>query len=517
MSRISRRSNQLLKRFPWFYVAILISVAGCDSKPEQSLSTNPLDPENPSTGGDPFGLEVRRSGTTVNVDWEDVSFPGLIGYTVYRKSDRDSSFMFQITLLDGETRWTDEDPPFWTETIYRVTALVGDSIETDPTGRGADTLTLKPFFQIGTGASSLEARNVSLFLRGEDADSIKISPDSLFAGAEWEPFVDTREWVLSDGGGTKSLYALFMRDEGEISDTLTESGTPLDPVGMIEIAGGDSIVARAWLTVDLTGSATASVILSEDTTFGDEGDTVLTFDPTSDLTHTLFWQFDSNTLDYQSLYAQFINDFGVDTFFVDTIRPDSLIDVSISFPDTLFDDCTIPLTVNGVATTMSLTEAGSDETGLREPYRQNTFWTINDKTPGRHVLEVRLGNDFLTTGPVVLRDSVWVEFTRELQIIITDPEPESTVPLVRTGDTLDILGSIISSSCMPFPERVDVEVVGIASGTVAGGSGWLFQVPFDTVETSMVLTIIATTTDMADSTATDTIEVTVSPVDPEAG
>jgi hypothetical protein len=69
-----------------------------------------------------------------------------------------------------------------------------------------------------------KAKMVRLAISGKEASSLLISNRSDFAGARWETFKTTRDWVLDGEDGEKTIFMLFKDDAGNINpDTLQKT------------------------------------------------------------------------------------------------------------------------------------------------------------------------------------------------------------------------------------------------------------------------------------------------------
>ena len=88
---------------------------------------------------------------------------------------------------------------------------------------------------INNNAATVSTQAVTLTLSATDAATgvsrMLISNDAAFTGAAWEPYSSTRAWTLSDGDGTKTVYARFSdaagNETGAVSASIQlASGTP---------------------------------------------------------------------------------------------------------------------------------------------------------------------------------------------------------------------------------------------------------------------------------------------------
>lgn len=127
-------------------------------------------------------------------------------------------------------------------------------------------------FKINADASTTASPVVTLFLKADNATKVQIADNAAFTGAQWEPYSQNKEWVLSGTSGVKTLYVEFGNDAGDISTVLSDSIT-LDlaatgPVGIsISLNGGAATTASNVVTANLSANNAQDVRLSEDPTF----------------------------------------------------------------------------------------------------------------------------------------------------------------------------------------------------------------------------------------------------------
>ena len=77
---------------------------------------------------------------------------------------------------------------------------------------------------INNGNSCTASANVTLTLNNNGDTNIvqmRISENSQFTGASWEPFSATKSFTLSGGFGTKTVYAQFMNNSEQLSNVFT--------------------------------------------------------------------------------------------------------------------------------------------------------------------------------------------------------------------------------------------------------------------------------------------------------
>lgn len=483
---------------------LLVAVAArCDSKPGREGPVNPLDRENPTTGGDPYGLDATYLEGKISLKWNAIGVPGLQGVTIFRKTQFDSLFARVDTVGGTIKTWVDGNPVYFAKIRYRIAPIGSDGSEADTVGRGLDSVTVPPFLRIAAGAAVTAVREVPLFIGAAFADEMILSEDSSFADASWEPFDSAATRTLSGGQGTKRIYLKVRREGGETSDRVFGTIETASTAGALVLAGGDSLTARRWVSAAASGSLMTRLVLSTDETFGDAGDSVYDFDSSTTGTKTVSWLFD-NTLATKVLFAEFSNGFGVERVAVDSIRPDDLSAASalLAAGSETSTVCEVTLTVSARALYMMLSPDSlfADDTWI--PYQSNSVWWIGDSA-GTYAVHVNLMNDFASR---VVRDGIVFE-PIPLAVVIDSPADSA---FFSTGNSFSVRGGVIAASCREAPDTVYVEV-GDSLFAVALGDTTSWAAPEYTFTESpsgtLAVTLVATVSDEADSAAADTVTV----------
>jgi hypothetical protein len=444
---------------------LLLMLGACDSKPGKEGPTNPLDREN---AGDPFELAVDFSDGEVTLSWAALDIPGLQAYTLFRKASADTAFVRVDTVGAETTEWTDPSPNYFATLRYRIAAVGADGAESDTTGRSSVTIRVPPYLMIAGGGASTAKRAVDLEVKASRVDSIRISEDSLFAGAPWGAFDADTVWLLSEGVGQKTLFLGVRRGE---EDTTVSSSIQTAPTnGAVLLGGGDTTTARRNVAASISGEQIVRIILSTDSLLGDSGDDSLTFDTLTTLSDSIrTWTFDDG-LGPKLLYAGFWNEFGLDTTVVDSILPDSLVDVSVLLAggvDTVTTP-TVSLAISAVATEMKLASSREGLAGTDwEELRADSTWTLGE-TVGTYYVYAQFRNDFVDSLINPAKDSVFLE-PRVLAIGITAPEDSS---FFVDGDSTSIEGTVIIPTGSDTPDSVTVFVDGLRSSAAIVDSTW---------------------------------------------
>ena len=185
-------------------VALAASLA-CTERPDPPERTNPFDPGGLS-GGDPFQLTAKLTGSAVDLNWNDIALPGHLGYTVYRSHDVASVVSNPDTILvvgHDSSGFRDENPIHGSSSAYVVTVLSALGEETLRSQAAPVELELGPHIEIRTGEDEAsfftDSRHVKVrvsalgatgvLLSNAIADSELVDPESVpYTGAsiDWE-------------------------------------------------------------------------------------------------------------------------------------------------------------------------------------------------------------------------------------------------------------------------------------------------------------------------------------------
>ncbi|MEK7726997.1 MAG: hypothetical protein AAB354_01225 [candidate division KSB1 bacterium] len=92
---------------------------------------NPIDPENPRTGGKPTGLRVSAELDTIRLSWNSVPLRDLSGYHVYRRLAHESGMYLLGQVSSLTTTFRDQSDQFGVPHMYQITARIGN-METLP-------------------------------------------------------------------------------------------------------------------------------------------------------------------------------------------------------------------------------------------------------------------------------------------------------------------------------------------------------------------------------------------------
>jgi len=227
-----------------------------DALPPQPYHDNPLDIENPDTGGDPYELTAIIAGGGIKLRWQQISQPQPVGYNIYRRRDEGS-----YTVLRAEGRvgdYTDTNITNGHRYDYFVIARGSDGEEGDASNVASVSIDTDPVLFIESDTTYYTpTRNVTLTLLAYGAAEMRLANDPDFTDAVWEPFSSTRDWQLTTGEGTKHVYTQIKYANDSQSKPVSDSIIP-KPLNATVIIN-DGVDTTSFRTVTLAISATGAV------------------------------------------------------------------------------------------------------------------------------------------------------------------------------------------------------------------------------------------------------------------
>ena len=196
-----------MRRLAFLAAAALAASFACTERPDPPQRTNPFDPGG-ATGGDPFQLTATISGSSVDLNWNDIDLPGHFGYTVYRGRDATTVVSDPDTILAvglDSSGFRDESPIHGSSSAYVVTVLSPLGEETLRSQAAPAELTLPAHIEIRTRADEssffTDSRHVKIRVSALGATGVLLSnalSDSELVDPDSFPYTDTSiDWELT--------------------------------------------------------------------------------------------------------------------------------------------------------------------------------------------------------------------------------------------------------------------------------------------------------------------------------
>jgi hypothetical protein len=282
---------------------------------------------NTANYSDDITLDATPPTGTITIN-DDAVATNSTSVTLTLSSEDIGSGVAQVRYSNDDVWDTEEWETFTTTKTWNLTS--GDETKTvyyqiqDNAGNTAtftDTIILDTGLPTGTitindDAAATNSESVTLSLTYSDPTSggaeVRYSNDGVWDTEEWETPTATKEWNLTSGDGTKTVYYQVKNWAGVVSETYSDT-IVLDaeaPTGSIVINGDEATTTSADVTLTLsaedTGSGVAEVRYSNDGVWDTETwetpTTTKTWTLTSgDGTKTVYYQIRDaagNTADY---------------------------------------------------------------------------------------------------------------------------------------------------------------------------------------------------------------------------
>lgn len=87
---------------------------------------NPIDPQNPETGGKPVGLKIYSEFDVITLSWDPIQVQELMGYHVYRKITGESAFQIVRLVAADSNQFTDINVNYTRRYSYRIAAVTAE-------------------------------------------------------------------------------------------------------------------------------------------------------------------------------------------------------------------------------------------------------------------------------------------------------------------------------------------------------------------------------------------------------
>jgi len=215
-----RRSASILPAL--LLLAAVTLHLSCGDDPAAPTRDNPLDPGNPETGGDPFGLVATVEAASIRLDWVRPEGPAIEGFLVLRQDGGAGEFSEKATVSAAVTSWADTGVQSEAEYAYKVIALGGDGVRSSSDVVTAVAVLMGPVFRLGTGSHWVSSPVVQVAMTSETATEMKLGESPDLPG-EWEGYASPATWDFSATGARGDgdelrLYAKARYPDGSESD-----------------------------------------------------------------------------------------------------------------------------------------------------------------------------------------------------------------------------------------------------------------------------------------------------------
>jgi len=205
-------------------LSIILLFAACNREIIEPVS----EPDLPEFLSAPLNVELSLGDKMLSLAWQMTDTAGIAGYLIYRAEYFSDTLELAYTVIDSTVTqgYADDNLLNGRRYYYQITAFDNDGIE----GYKSSTVSGVPdlfSIVINGGEEVTGTRQVALsIIASGNTVSMMFSNTSDFVEANWESATNSRNWVLSESAGEKTVYVRF-RDFtgnltfGDISDDIT--------------------------------------------------------------------------------------------------------------------------------------------------------------------------------------------------------------------------------------------------------------------------------------------------------
>jgi len=229
---------------------LLVVLSSCFNEIEEVTSTGEIKEIKA-----PDIIRVNIEDCSITLTWNKVE--GAANYRIYRRTVQGEERMINQI---ADTSFTDKRLINGRDYYYSLAGVSSSDLE----GSRSEWVQAVPTAYsiiINQGSGYSNSRNTVLTLTAPVTTSLmKISNNAGLNGVDWETFRTTRSWILESGDGSKTVYAVFMDENGSESGIVSQtvnldtyasvSGITITPESGINI--GDIIHFR----MDVEGNET---------------------------------------------------------------------------------------------------------------------------------------------------------------------------------------------------------------------------------------------------------------------
>ncbi len=207
---------------------LVMILVGCSNEIEAPSGVSNLPPK-PET---PWGLTASLGNGQVQLSWA-VNHPENNKWYVIYYSDSAAEDMLVFDTVSEQTGVV-EELVNGRRYYFRVSAVDLSGIEGD---QSTPVVVTPGIFSISIagGKQYTNKRSTTIGLTApQGTNLVQLSEDTLFAGAHWETFSVSKNFELSDGDETKTVYAQFELEAGGTSVEVISDSITLDRKAVID-------------------------------------------------------------------------------------------------------------------------------------------------------------------------------------------------------------------------------------------------------------------------------------------
>ena len=460
-------------------------LSGCDSTPDTPEFNNPFDPNGP-TEGDPFELVATLGDTSVSLIWNNIHGYDLVSYEVLHSLNFFGDF-FSIGTVEATDlevmNFIYQDPDPTSNHYFVIQAYDSYGNFTATSHIVPASVTTLARVVVNEGGGSVSSRNINIRINVTSGDSLRISqtghPDSevvLPADDTGDPVFLPWDLGTADSNDTTLTINVVVQNNSNLGDTnKVELDVNFSPTfGLIQ---GGTKVARINPTLVIGEDGVVSMRFADN----QEDLADLPWIPATDE----YSQYElEDSVNPQSIHAEFLGDFGFSNFRQLNVTPDLLTEVSFSLnlpPDHISDVSTVEAHNNANATLMRFNESLDFTNTPWIAYSDTTTITLSPE-PGEKTIYAQFRNDFADSP--IMTDYV-IHLIQPVEVAITAPAEND---FLMGGTTLRVQGTATSPSGIAPVDSVKFDG-GDGFVPVVGTDNWsvMWEIPRFDIDTDLII------------------------------
>ncbi|PID78606.1 hypothetical protein CSB20_14310 [bacterium DOLZORAL124_64_63] len=477
-----------IRRIPFLLLLILgagFLMTGCESKPTAPVMDNRFDPHGPQATH-PFDLTAYYSNGTITLTWRQTPEFGIVNYDVQHSTTYSGEF-FSIGTVEASANETAffiwEDVPPTSDHFFKIQAFDAGGNYTNTDIVTPVSLSTPAVVVVGDDNDRhVASRNVVLNIFVTEGDSLRISQDG----------APGRETVVAAAPAGAAKSVAWDLGEAPANDTVmhvnvvVQNGTSLGDTNKVNLtvdftptlalAGGGTRIASRQPTFQIPSDGMVSMRLadSEENLAAQDW---ITPQPSYNLYQL------ADTTAPQTIYAEFLSDFGFSVLDDLTVTADLLEDAAfhLDLPaDHITSQRTVQAINSAVATQMRFSESLDFHGVDWEAYQETAPITLSADA-GQKVIYGQFRNDFSQSG--ILTDFA-IYLSQPVAIAFTAPAAGDTL---TGGGTLQIMGTTTAPSGSAPVDSVKIDT----------GDGWTDAVGIATWSHSWTSPVVTEITDVS--------------------
>ena len=247
-----------------FLLLFLMAISSCEDLPPKPELDNIFDPENPETGGDPFGLTAELLGTSIELNWNSIYIENLDGYNVYRSEAPEDIYDTEIAETEGEI-YIDDTIENGHKYFYLVTAnnYLGETRSSTLVPFEVDA---RPLLQLNNGDQYTISSVITANILAAGADSMRVSNDGTLDDEPWEPYATSRELIYNNTPTVKSATLQVHYPDGDTSEFVSDVILPRDLTPQVVVGNGSGFTVTPEVEISVSDAGAVGIVLWEGAT-----------------------------------------------------------------------------------------------------------------------------------------------------------------------------------------------------------------------------------------------------------